>query len=152
MGLTATGVPAHRRGACGRKAGVLADADRVGLIGFGLYHLAIGVFMVVDPGTFYEVLGPFGERNDHYVRDVATFEVPLGAALLAAVRLRTWRAPVLAFATLHWTLHAVNHLVDIGAAATVWVGVADFVLLTAGAAVLGWLLVRALRAQRWAAS
>ena len=151
MGLTATGVPAHRRGGCPLRGGVLADADRVGLLGFGLYHLAIGLFMAVDPATFYEVIGPFGERNDHYIRDVATFQIPLGVTLLAAVRQRSWRAPLLAFATLQWTLHALNHLVDIGAAATVWVGVADFVLLAAGAAVLGWLLLRALRAERWAA-
>lgn len=150
MGLTATGLSARRRDACGRRAGMLADADRLGLIGFGLYHLAVGLFMAVAPGAFFELLGPFGERNDHYVRDVAAFQVPLGAALLAAVRLSSWRAPVLAFATFHWALHALNHLVDIGAATPAWVGVADFLLLAAGAAVLGWLLARALRAQRWA--
>lgn len=152
MGLTATGVPAHRRGACGRRTGVLSDADRLGLVGFGIYHLAIGVFMAIDPGAFFELIGPFGERNDHYVRDVASFQIPLGVALLAAVRQRAWRAPVLAFATLQWTLHALNHLVDIGAAATPWIGAADFVLLAAGAAVLGWLLARAVRAERWAGS
>ena len=123
---------------------------RTVLVVYGLAQVGLVALMVAAPGTFFEEIGPYGERNDHYIRDVATFQIPLGVALLAAVRQRTWRAPLLAFATLQWTLHSLNHLVDIGAAATVWIGVVDFVLLAAGAAVLGWLLWRALRAERWA--
>jgi hypothetical protein len=138
---------------CGhcRSKGGTAGLLRLGLIGFGVYQVAIGLFQIAAPGVFFDLLGPFGPRNEHYVLDVAAFELPLGAMLLAAVRLQSWRVPALAFATGHWALHALNHLVDIGAADPRWVGVFDFFALTAGAVALGWLLSHALRAERWSA-
>ncbi len=128
------------------------DVMRVGLIGFGLYHVVLGAFQAVAPGPFFEALGPFGSRNDHYTRDLATFSLALGALLLAAVRLRSWRVPALALAFLQWGLHALNHLLDIGEASPRWVGVVDFAGLAAGAMILGLLLARAVRAERWARS
>ena len=64
--------------------------------------------MFVAPGTFFDTLGNFGARNDHYIFDNATFEFPLGLMMLAAVRWPSWRVPALAFATLHWGLHRVE--------------------------------------------
>jgi hypothetical protein len=122
---------------------------RLGLVAFGLYQLAIGLFQAVAPGAFFDAVGPFGARNDHYILDSATFELPLGAMLLLAVRLQSWRVPALAFATAHWALHALNHLVDVGEADPGWVGVFDLVALTLGTAILAWLLANALRAERW---
>jgi hypothetical protein len=84
----------------------------VALIVFGLYALAIGLFMLFAPGTFFDTLGKFGVRNDHYIFDNATFEIPQGLLLLAAVRRVSWRVPALAFATLHWALHALSHIID----------------------------------------
>ena len=135
---------------CSRAARPAADVMRMGLIGFGIYHVLIGLFQALAPGPFFEALGPFGDRNDHYILDVATFELPLGAMLLAAVRLRSWRVPALAFAAFQWALHALNHLLDLGEASPRWVGVFDFLALAAGAAILSLLLARAVRAERWA--
>ena len=84
----------------------------VTLIVFGLYALTIGLFMTLAPGMFFDTLGTFGIRNDHYIFDNATFEVPQGLLLLAAVRRQSWRVPALAFATLHWALHSVSHIID----------------------------------------
>jgi hypothetical protein len=84
----------------------------VTLVVFGLYALAIGLFMLFCPATFFDTLGTFGLRNDHYIFDNATFEIPQGVLLLAAVRRVTWRVPALAFATLHWALHSISHIVD----------------------------------------
>lgn len=89
-----------------------AGLVEVTLIVFGLYALAVGLFMMFAPGAFFDTLGYFGVRNDHYIFDNATFEVPQGLMLLAAVRWRSWRTPALAFATLHWALHAISHLID----------------------------------------
>src|SRR5215217_2003079 len=82
------------------------------LVVFGVYALGIGLIMVFFPGTFFDTLGTFGVRNDHYIFDNATFEIPQGLLLLAAVRRVSWRVPALAFATLHWALHAISHIID----------------------------------------
>jgi hypothetical protein len=84
----------------------------VALVVFGVYALGIGLFMVFFPGTFFDTLGTFGVRNDHYIFDNATFEIPQGLLLLAALRRVSWRVPALAFATLHWALHAISHIID----------------------------------------
>lgn len=94
----------------------------VTLIVFGLYALTLGLFMMVAPGAFFDTLGNFGTRNDHYIFDNATFEVPQGLMLLAAVRWHRWRTPALAFATLHWALHAISHLIDPHHGAGDWIG------------------------------
>jgi hypothetical protein len=55
---------------------------------------------------------------------------------------------VLGYAVLHFTFHAVNHLVDAGEADPESVGWFDFVALGVGALTLGWLLARATREDR----
>jgi predicted anti-sigma-YlaC factor YlaD len=82
------------------------------LIVFGAYSVALGLFMFLAPGTFFDTLGNFGVRNDHYILDNASFEFPLGLMMLAALRWPSWRVPALAFATVHWGLHAVSHIID----------------------------------------
>src|ERR1700754_224901 len=84
----------------------------VTLIVFGLYGVCLGLFMMFAPGAFFDTLGTFGARNDHYIFDNATFELPQGLLLLAAVRRMSWRVPALAFAALHWALHSLSHIID----------------------------------------
>jgi hypothetical protein len=85
-------------------------------------------------------VGPFGTRNDHYMRDLATFYIALGAAGLVAARRPSWRVPVLALATVEFVLHALNHLADIGNADPKWNGPVTFAAVAASAALLGWML------------
>ncbi len=116
------------------------------MLALGVYELALGAWMALSPGSFFERAGPFGVRNDHYLRDMASWELALGlVALLAASRER-WRVPVLALAAIHFGLHALNHLLDVGDADPGWVGPADLAALAFGAALLTWLLALALRA------
>lgn len=119
-----------------------------GLALFGAYHLLLALFMVLAPGSFFTQVGPFGVRNDHYIRDVATYDAAVGAALLLASRRPGWRVPVLALVFGQFVLHALNHLVDIGAAHPASAGTVDFALLTAGAVLLALLLRRAAREER----
>ena len=119
------------------------DVVGIGLGAFGLYEIALGLFMVVAPGTFFSELAAFGPRNDHYIQDMATFELPLGVLFLVGAYRPSWRVPALTFGVLHFALHAVSHLLDIGDADPAWLGPVDFVALTIGTAVLGWLLWRA---------
>jgi hypothetical protein len=111
------------------------------LVVYGIYSVALGVFMLLLPVAFFDTLGAFGSRNNHYIFDNASFELPLGLLLLAAMRWSTWRVPALAFATAHWGLHALSHIVDTDHHAGAWVGYLEF----AGLALSTVLLAIALR-------
>jgi hypothetical protein len=109
---------------------------------FGIYSVLLGLFMLAAPGTFFDTVGAFGIRNDHYIFDNASFELPLGLLMLGALRRPGWRVPTLAFATAHWALHALSHLLDPHHAAgdlVGWLEAAGLVFTTA-------LLAMALRA------
>ena len=111
------------------------------LVVYGIYSVAAGLFMALGPVAFFDTLGAFGARNTHYIFDNASFELPLGLLLLAAMRWPTWRVPALAYATAHWGLHALSHLVDTHHHRGAWVGYLEF----AGLAVSTVLLAIALR-------
>jgi hypothetical protein len=113
---------------------------RILLIVFAATQVVIGLLLWLAPGFFYDEIGPFGERNDHYMADVATFYLALGAVMFVSVRREAWRVPVLAFALAHYVLHALNHLIDIGESDPSWVGPADFAALAMGAALVAWML------------
>jgi hypothetical protein len=115
----------------------------VGIGAFAFYHLALAALMAFAPHAFYTDVGPFGIRNDHYIRDVATYNAALGAAFLIALRRPSWRVPVLALTTIQFALHSLNHLVDIGQAHPAWNGYFDFFSLAALTALLAWLWRRA---------
>jgi hypothetical protein len=109
------------------------------LVVFGVTQLAIGLFLAIAPGAFFDAIGPFGTRNDHYMRDLATFYIALGAAGLVAVRRPSWRVPVLALATVEFVLHAINHLADIGESDPGWNGPVTFAAVAASAVLLAWM-------------
>lgn len=106
------------------------------MLAFGVYSTLIGLFMLLAPGAFFDTLGAFGPRNDHYIFDNASFELPLGLLLLAAVRWPTWRTPALVMATLHWALHSLSHIIDTGHADGRLVGLLEFVGLALGTILL----------------
>jgi len=122
-----------------------ATTVRVGLIGFAVAYLALAGTMVFAPHVFYEDIGPFGVQNDHYLRDVATCYAAFAAVLLVAYRHVSWRVPVLCCLALQSGLHAINHLADIGAAHTHWLGPADFISITLATLALAWLAREAMR-------
>jgi hypothetical protein len=108
---------------------------------FGAVQLVLGVLLWATPGFFFDEIGPYGVRNDHYMGDLATWYVALGAATLVAVRDLRWRVPVLAVALIQNTLHVVNHLIDIGDADPEWLGPVNFVSLALTSVLLAWMLV-----------
>jgi hypothetical protein len=105
------------------------------LLSYGVYSTVLGLVMLFAPGFFFDTVGGFGVRNGHYIFDLAGFELPLGLMCLAAVKWPGWRVPTLAFATVHYLLHSVSHLIDIGNASTAWIGVFDFVVIALGTVV-----------------
>ncbi len=53
---------------------------------FGAVQLVLGLLLWLTPGFFFDEIGPYGVRNDHYMGDLATWYLALGAATLVAVR------------------------------------------------------------------
>ena len=104
--------------------------------------------MAVSPGTFFEEIGQYGVRNDHYIGDAAAFYLAAGVGLLVAARRADWRVPVLVVAALWYGFHALNHFADIGEASSDARGLFDAVALALGAIVLAWLATVSARLRR----
>jgi len=106
----------------------------------GAYHLLLGAAMVAAPRTFFDDVATYGAFNDHYIRDVASFHLALGVVMLVAVAKTSWQVPLLAFATLQYGLHLLNHLWDVGDTDPGWLGPANAAALALIGALLFWLL------------
>ncbi len=89
----------------------------VAIVG-GVAFVALGVWAMVDPGSFFETLARFEPYNQHLLQDIGAFQIGLGAVLLFA----GWsgRADGLTVALLGVgvaaALHTVSHIVgrDLG--------------------------------------
>lgn len=110
------------------------------LAAFAAGQLVLGLLLWLTPGFFHEEIGPYGERNDHYMADVASWYLALGVAALVALRRPSWRVPVLAFSFIQYALHSLNHLIDVGEADPSWLGPANFVSLLLTTVLLAWML------------
>lgn len=109
---------------------------------FGAIQVVLGLLLWLTPGFFFDQIGPYPPRNDHYMADLATFYLALGAVALASVSRERWRVPVLTLALIQYALHSVNHLIDIGGAEPEWLGPANFVSLVITTVLLGWMVTR----------
>jgi Domain of unknown function (DUF4345) len=105
----------------------------------GLFHVALGLFQLLDPGTFFEEVGGYGAENTHYVGDVGAFTLTAGIVLLLAARHPAWRVPVLTLTAIWYGLHAINHAFDVGEARTEARGWLDTGLIALGALVSAYL-------------
>jgi hypothetical protein len=115
---------------------------RILLIVFVVTQLVTGLLLWIAPGFFYDEIGPYGPRNDHYMGDLATFYLALGGVGLIALRRVSWRVPVLALAVIAYALHSLNHLIDVGEAEPSWLGPANLALISLSTLLLAWMLKR----------
>jgi hypothetical protein len=103
------------------------------LVAIAAFHLALGLLMAIAPGTFFDEIGEYGLRNDHYIGDVAAFYLASGAGVLISAWRPSWRVPLLAVGAIWYGLHALNHLIDIGEAESDARGIFDTVALALAA-------------------
>jgi hypothetical protein len=111
----------------------------LGLVLFSLIDVVLAALLAFAPHAFFEDVGPYGVRNAHYMRDLATFYAALGAIGLIAYRRVSWRTPVLCCLAIEYALHTINHLVDVGNAQPHWLGPVNFASLAIATGVLVWL-------------
>jgi hypothetical protein len=55
------------------------------LVAFAVVQIVLGLLLWITPGFFYDEIGPYGVRNDHYMGDLATWYLALGGVALASV-------------------------------------------------------------------
>jgi hypothetical protein len=110
------------------------------LVVFAVAQVALGLLLWITPGFFFDEIGPYGVRNDHYMGDLATWYLALGVAAFVSLRHASWRLPVLALAFIQYALHSLNHLIDIGDAHPHWLGPANFVSLILTTVLLAWMV------------
>jgi hypothetical protein len=110
------------------------------LLLFAIGQLVIGALLWLTPGFFFDEIGPYGVRNDHYMGDVATWYLALGGVTLVAVRRASWRLPVLTLALVQYALHSLNHLIDVGEADPEWLGPANLASLVVTCLLLAWMV------------
>jgi hypothetical protein len=84
----------------------------------GLSFVALGVWAMIDPRSFFDALARFEPYNQHFLQDIGAFQVGLGAVLLlAAVPGRTDSLAVaLVGVGVGAALHTVSHIIgrDLG--------------------------------------
>ena len=104
----------------GDRSVVGSSLPRFVAIAAGVGFIALGVWAMVDPRSFFEALATFEPYNQHFVQDIGAFEVGLGMVLLlAGVPFRADGLTVaLAGVGVGAALHAVSHIVgrDLGGA------------------------------------
>jgi hypothetical protein len=110
------------------------------LLVFALTQLVLGLLLWLAPGFFFESIGPYGARNDHYMGDLAGWYLALGTVALLALQRESWRVPVLALAFIQYALHSINHLIDVGEADPSWLGPANLVSLVLATLLLAWMV------------
>ncbi len=111
----------------------------VALVG-SIAFIAVGVWAMVDPHSFFEAIATFEPYNQHFVQDLGAFQIGLGVVLLLAGV--PGRADGLTVALLGVgvgaALHALSHVVgrDLGGTPQTDIplfGTLAAVLLAAGA-------------------
>jgi hypothetical protein len=115
------------------------------LIAFAVVQVVTGSLLWLTPGFFFEEIGPYGARNDHYMADLATWYLASGAALAVAAARTAWRVPVLFLVAVQYALHSLNHLIDVGEADPGWLGPVNLISLALATVLLAWMLREAAR-------
>jgi hypothetical protein len=102
----------------------------------GLFYTLIGVAQLFAPGWFFWNIGLYPPFNRHYIGDLGSFTLPMGIALLLAVRDPIQHRLLIGFVAAGSVIHSLNHLYDnlTGVSADLWGTVALIIF----ALVLAW--------------
>lgn len=80
---------------------------------FGVFTLALGIWAIVDPSSFFDNIADWPPYNRHFIHDLGAFQIALGATLIFAL---IWRSDAVLVAlggaaiggTLHWIVHITD--------------------------------------------
>lgn len=96
------------------RAGERADAVTLVLVLAGASQVVAGALAFFVPGTFYDIVAGYPPYNEHFLMDVGSWQIALGAIALYGARRADWRVPLLALLALQYVLHFIPHLIHFG--------------------------------------
>jgi hypothetical protein len=108
----------------------------------GVTQVATGVVAFVAPGAFYDAVAGFPPENHHFLMDIGSWNVALGAIALYGAGRPDWHVPLLGFLALQYVLHLISHIIDVGDADPSWQGPFGVATQALGAIVLTGLFLR----------
>jgi len=84
-------------------------------VGVGAGLLALGLWAMVDPQSFFDRIALFEPYNQHFLQDLGALQIGLGAVLLLAALIPTLDALTVALVGvgIGGALHAVSHVIGI---------------------------------------
>ena len=84
-------------------------------VGVGAGLVALGLWAMVDPQSFFERIASFEPYNQHFLQDLGALQIGLGAVLLLAGLLPALDALTVALVGvgIGAALHAVSHVIGI---------------------------------------
>jgi hypothetical protein len=121
---------------------------RSGLLMLAATQFIIGIWLLVAPGNFVDTIATYGDVDHHFLRDISTAYIAMGAGLALAIGRPSWRVPVLFIVTVQYAIHTINHLFDIAGTDPAWQGYFNFFSLLLVSVLLAGLLAGAARAER----
>ncbi len=108
----------------------------------GITQLVSGAWLFVSPGSFYDVIATYPPENDHFLKDIGSWNVALGLAAVIAARTPPWQTGMLGVLAVQYALHAVSHAIDVDQAEPESSGVAVLIIQIAAALLFTALFLR----------
>jgi predicted anti-sigma-YlaC factor YlaD len=108
----------------------------------GVSQLLIGAWAFAAPGSFYDLAATYPPENDHFLKDIGSWNVALGLAAVIAARTPSWRAGMLAVLAIQYGLHAASHAIDLDQAESRSAGIVTLVIQIVAAGLLAALFAR----------
>ena len=112
------------------------------LVVVGVTQVAAGLLAFLAPGAFYDLVAGYPPENGHFLKDIGSWSVALGAIALYGARRADWHVPLLGFLALQYVLHAISHLIDVSDSDPGWHGTFGLATQAFGAIVLLALFLR----------
>ena len=112
------------------RAGTRVDLVTAVILVVGVTQVASGLVALVAPGAFYDLVAGYPPENRHFIKDLGSWQIGLGALALYGARRADWRVPLLGLLGLQYVLHTISHVIDAGRADPSWHD--PFALITQG--------------------
>ena len=121
-----------------------AGTDVVGavLVVVGVTQILTGALAFFAPGAFYDLAAGYPPENHHFLMDIGSWNIALGAIALYGARRAEWRTPLLGLIALQYVFHTGAHVIDVNDSDPSWHGPFAVVTQGLGAVVLVGLFFR----------